>query len=390
MKLLILCGEYPPKSGGVSDYTFFLANELFKNHNVCVTVITGEGGQQNNSGITVVPFVRSWNIPTTILLISRFIRTNRFDLVNLQYVPQLYGRTGICPGIILLLIIIKLWFRLPIVATCHELYGHFNTNLLNNCLQIIYRIQLYLLLIFSTSIIVPTEGYKRKIKGVLNILRTPLYQIPVGSNIPVYVSNEENRLIMRKQLISKDHFLMGIFGRWHSWANYELAFRTLRGLLDRGRHVSLLCIGELGGTKGVKEPLMEVVKELGLENDVIFTGYLSNEDVSRYLNILDLYLFTREEGPTSRNTTLIAAMAHGVPIISTMGIEPDNIFLQSNAMLFIKSSQLHELPGLIERVIDNPSLQGELRSKARSLFEKEFSWGKIAKRTLLVLNRGVA
>lgn len=88
---------------------------------------------------------------------------------------------------------------------------------------------------------------------------------------------------------------------------------------EREKNARLLIIG----VGELQENLVEKVKELGLQKDVVFTGYVLHNDVPRYLSACDvLYGIVHPELP-SNPIKCYEYMASGRPIITTRTDELD-------------------------------------------------------------------
>ncbi|MBS5386560.1 MAG: glycosyltransferase [Clostridiales bacterium] len=98
-------------------------------------------------------------------------------------------------------------------------------------------------------------------------------------------------------------------GRFSPQKNHMLLIKCLANVLKYTRNIKLILIGE----GELKDKIEQFVRELGITENVYFTGNISN--VEEYLASADIYVMTSDyEGlPLS----VIEAMAAGLPIIST-------------------------------------------------------------------------
>jgi glycosyltransferase involved in cell wall biosynthesis len=69
--------------------------------------------------------------------------------------------------------------------------------------------------------------------------------------------------------------------------------------------------------RAVRHGLEEAAIRHGVQDHVIFTGYLPADDVSRLLRAADAAVFPFDAGVTAKSGSLLAALAHGVPVIAT-------------------------------------------------------------------------
>ncbi len=129
--------------------------------------------------------------------------------------------------------------------------------------------------------------------------------------------------------------------------NHELLFRGFAELKKSGRAFHLTCCG--GGE--TLEASKQLVKTLGIEQEVTFTGWI--KDVSSYLSNADCFVLTShyEGSPIS----IIEALAGGLPCIAPkVGGIPDMI-KDGNGILF-EPEDLKSLTGALSAFYDNPPI----------------------------------
>ena len=124
------------------------------------------------------------------------------------------------------------------------------------------------------------------------------------------------------------------------------------------------------------------LEQIGLENEVIFKGWVEQEDLPGIYNNADLYLYpTRIEAfpiPISE------AMACGCPIVTSR----DAAFAEvaGDAAIFVDPENPADIADGILRVARDDQLKHKLRVKGVER-SKNFSWEKCARETLGVIER---
>ena len=121
-----------------------------------------------------------------------------------------------------------------------------------------------------------------------------------------------------------------------------------------------------------------MIKDLGIENDVIFTNYVEHDDLVYIYNGAALLLYPPMLG--SFGNPPLEAMACGVPVIvSDRGALPE---ITGGAAQVLKNPKdVGEMLETVCRVLDDEQLRQTLRQKG---FErvKDFSWEASASRVL--------
>ncbi|MFS0555802.1 glycosyltransferase family 4 protein [Brevibacillus sp. 179-C9.3 HS] len=140
------------------------------------------------------------------------------------------------------------------------------------------------------------------------------------------------------------------------------------------------------GAKGWKfSPIFELMKECQLENDVIFLGYVNDEDlVSIYNGATSLVLPSVYEG---FGLPLLEAMQCGIPVLgSNVSSIPEVI---GDAGILVEPMDIDSWVDSIENVVSDKQLHQRLVSKSLER-AAQFSWNKVAEQTIEVYNKTLA
>jgi glycosyltransferase involved in cell wall biosynthesis len=134
----------------------------------------------------------------------------------------------------------------------------------------------------------------------------------------------------------------------------------------------------IAGKRGwLYQTIFDKVKELGLENKVVFTGFVDEDDVPALM--AGAKVFTLPSFWEGFGIPAVNAMACGVPVVvSNAGSLPEVV---GDAGVIVDPNKPEEIAQGIERAIDN---RNELVEKGLEQVKK-FSWEKCVKETLEVL-----
>ena len=126
------------------------------------------------------------------------------------------------------------------------------------------------------------------------------------------------------------------------------------------------------------------MRELGLEDHIIFTGFRT--DVPDILPELDLFLITsRTEG---LGTTILDAFAAGVPVAATAGGGIPELVEHEVTGLLADPGDDRVLAGYLERLLRDDELRGRLIRNGRARV-REFSKERTAERTVEIYGKVV-
>ncbi len=136
----------------------------------------------------------------------------------------------------------------------------------------------------------------------------------------------------------------------------------------------------LAGGKGWKcEQIFQTVGELGLEEEVIFPGYIYQEDLPALYNLATVFCFpSLYEG---FGLPVLEAMQCGVPVVCSSGSSLPEI--AGNAALMVDPYSEEDLAEKLGRVLEDEELRVRM-SKLGLERVKQFSWDKTAYETLNV------
>jgi glycosyltransferase involved in cell wall biosynthesis len=332
MRIGIVSGEYPPDVGGVGDQAARLAAELAgRGHTVQVLTTAREGAAREGAAPTggapgpeVLPLVRRWDWRLFALL-PRFARAGRWDVLHVQYQPgafRLDGAINLAPA----------WIRRrrgapAIVTTFHDLRVPYLFPKAGRLRPLAVR-----LLARACDGIIAAEprDLRRLVDWTAGLAPRPaVRQIPLGNALDVSPPAGFDRAAWRARLgLTADAPLAGHFGFVNRTKGVDVLVEALRRLVDGGRDVTLLMIGDpLGSSDATNAAYLDAVRRqvtaAGLGGRVRWTGYCPPAEVAGWLRCLDVAVLPFSEGASRRRTSILAAWAQGVPVLTTTPESPD-------------------------------------------------------------------
>jgi glycosyltransferase involved in cell wall biosynthesis len=118
------------------------------------------------------------------------------------------------------------------------------------------------------------------------------------------------------------------------------------------------------------------------DGSVRCTGYLSPEDVSAWLASSDLLLAPFDEGVSTRRGSVVAALAHRLPVISTRGTATDGAVFEHGGIALADAADHAGFIAAVERLVASEEAREAMRTPAAALYEREFTWPRIAERIM--------
>jgi len=171
----------------------------------------------------------------------------------------------------------------------------------------------------------------------------------------------------------------------------DCLLRALRHLVCDLARTDFVCIlvGGIGGA--MLENLKALKTELGLDNFVRFTGWVSEAEKLRYLSSADICVDPDPCNPFNDRSTMIKIaeyMAAGKPIVGFYLRE--NRFTAQDAGLFVADNNEMEFARALAQLMDNPSRRQAMGTFGRRRVEDELAWSYSVPQLLSVYRRVLA
>ena len=155
----------------------------------------------------------------------------------------------------------------------------------------------------------------------------------------------------------------------------------------RGLDWQLTCAGSLERDPSTVGGVRALVRDLGLDDRVFFTGELDAAALAAQLDAADLFVLApRHE---TYCMAVAEALAHGLPVVATeTGAIPDLVAGGDRpAGLLAQPGDVRALSEALRRVISDPELRSQLACGARSARERLGRWDTAVERFEHVLSR---
>ena len=174
-------------------------------------------------------------------------------------------------------------------------------------------------------------------------------------------------------------------GRRVRYKGLPILLRAWRELLPDHPAARLLLVGAGGADlHNCEEELRRYVEESGMQENVVFTGFV--EEVEPWLQAADLFVFpTREE---AFGIALIEAMACGLPSVTTSTGGIPDIVAHDRDALVVEPGALVPLREAIRRLLDEPKLAARLGGEARRTVVRSFSREIVVERYAELIRSG--
>lgn len=373
MRIGLITGEYPPMQGGVADFTRELGRALAAQAHEVLVLTDRRGVGLDDAGIMVAAQVGNWNV-AGMRTFGQWVRANRLDVLNLQYQTAAYNMAG------LVHLLPRRVAGIPFVTTFHDLLPPYLFPKAGSLRQR----AVWTLARTSEAAIVTNHADERALDYLGGVSR--LRRIPIGSNIEHAPPPGFDRAAWRARLgVGPEEVLVGYFGFLNRSKGVDTLLRALQRLHSDDMSFKLLMIG---GRTGASDPtnlayaeeIDTLIRDLGLTDRVLWTGFVTPAEVSGYFACCDLCALPYNEGVSLRHGTFMAAIAHGCPVITTTPIHHLPELRNKENVYLVAPESVSGLAAALQTLAAYPEQRRRLGEGARKLAEL-FAWDSIAEQT---------
>ncbi len=205
--------------------------------------------------------------------------------------------------------------------------------------------------------------------------------VPMGADPSRFYKNEQYRKEIKKRhkIKTTDKVILFIGGlnEHHKFKRVDLLIKAVAQVSKQSGGVILIVVGE----GDLKPGLQQLCQELDF-NNVVFTGYASNEDLPKYCNAADLFVLpslTREE---AFGIVLAEAASCGVVPICFDIPGPGEVCRNLGGFI-VPLSETGNAEDELARVITE-ALASDLSERSKTSREnaKKYAWSEVARQTL--------
>ena len=356
MKIVILTRDLPPTVCGIGDQSTLLAQQLqARGHRVALLAGTGAPAPDR----TIVE--RFW-VPERMQELAKAIQALQPDHVVLEYTPLTFALEGRYPNPALAQFWARLGRQCRTTLVLHETYFRAWWHPPSWVTGPVQKWQMRRLVRDSHRVLTASQPLLDEVRRWSD--RTRFGLLPLGTAIPV--GPADRTALRNRHGIDAAERVLTLFGGGES-------LRRMAGHVEAveaefaARRLPLRWL-MLGGIPA---------GWFALRRPVVRPGFLDVRDLSAHLQASDLFLVPHLSGLCAKRSALIAALAHGLPVVGTRGPYTDDFWGDVAGVTL-----LHRWPrrafarATADLAGNEPLLQKQGRAN-RELFESRFAWDRV-------------
>jgi len=369
MKIAIVTSTFPPYKGGMGNVAYFHAKELAR-AGADVTVFCpkrrGEVLEGEDFKIEyLLPLIKYGNAAWVPQLYSEL---KDYDLVHLHY-PFFGGAEAVYFW--------KKRWKKKLVMTYHmDSVGEGWLKWFFKFYRIIF---LPRILKASKKVLISTQDYARN--GDLGKFIEQDPEKFVVSNLGVdldrFSPGSKPEELKIKYNISEDDFTLIFVGgldKAHYFKGLDYLLKAI-GMVGNS-NIKLIVVG--GGD--LKQGYIEKAQKFGIEKRVHFTGVISNEDLSKYYRLGDVFAFPSIDKSEAYGLVALEAAACAKPAIASNLPGVRFVVKDNETGILIQPKNADELAAKIKMLYNNQERVKELGERAQERVELEFKWSVIVEK----------
>ncbi|PYV87689.1 MAG: hypothetical protein DMG05_17075 [Acidobacteria bacterium] len=400
MKVLIISAAFPPMRAGEAYHVLHLSQHL-ADRGLDIHVLTTKGnGLTGDFPFRVYPLMRNWSW-LDLPRLAKFLKGCSPDAVLLIYSDSPYNSH---PMITFAPTLVKALMPSTVFVTQFEneyssLCASRVTRALLKAIRQYVRPEnidytLGTLLRASDRIIVLSQRHLLQLSGSFAGVRSKTVVIPPPPIMRMYPGNNGvSRQRGREALgVRPDDVLIAHFGYIYSNRGVETLLTALQIVCNQRGNVRLLMIGgrlAASASPAYAQEIDKLAKYLTIGDKIIWTGEFAwdSEMASLYLHAADACVLPFANGVTLSSSSLAAAAAHSLPIVTTKGEILESAFIDQKNVVLCLPQDPESLAATIDSLIDNHELRQRLSVGATELAREWFSWEKAIEGTIGALKR---
>lgn len=387
-KVCFISPEYLPLSGGTGSYVYYLSRELIKN-GYDINIVTGAQVTRdvkvnpqlfvNFLKIPKIPIVKSFVFARSSyckLNASRDVVNPDVTHVNLPLVPNF--AVPIDYGKALISTVHSTW-KGETEAISGEPYSRLNSNekflvSFNWFLRIFERKMIER----SSRLIAVSDFTRRELTQYYNVSEDKIRVIHNGVDTAKFSPTTDKRKVKAELGFNPDDLAIVSVGRLYARKGLFTLIESIPAVVSKFPRAKFIISGK--GQKGEMQKLINHATQLGVRNNIVFTGYFPDAKLPKLYQAADVFAFSTfyEHHPFA----VLEALSTGLPVVTTkVGGIPETITDGKDGFL-CEPFQPKQFSERIIFLLEHPKEAQEMAVSARETILERFDWSIVVKKAI--------
>lgn len=276
---------------------------------------------------------------------------------------------------------LKYEYKLPMIATVHATETGRHGGIHNDTSRYIHE-QEYWLTYEAWRVIVCSDFMKGEVAKTFDVPTDKIDVIFNGVNYQKFEFDwtEEERLAHRAKLALPHEKIVMFVGRFVREKGIHVLLNAANAVLSQEPDTKFLIVGG-----GHREKLERFVDWAGLQDKVLFTGFMANRSLHQLYRVADVAVFPSLYEPFG--IVALEGMAAGAAVVASDAGGLREVVLHDETGTLSFAGDPSSLAWAILRVLRDPQRAADLKKNAKSRLPESFDWNLIADQTIEVYDR---
>ena len=383
----MLTWEFPPRVvGGIARHCEGLAKALVReNHEVHVVTLDfpGSPGYEEMERVKVYRTATELGHPnflTWVLLFNHFLEKRMADLgPQVEFdVLHVHDWLTAFAGISF-----KHYLRKPMVLTVHStevgraqgLHGADSFSIDGIEWWTAYE---------ASRVVVTSHSMKREICDHFHLPWDKVDVIPNAIDVTQYNTQVDTGPVRARYGVGWGEKLVLCVGRLVPQKGIEYFIRAIPMIAQRYPEAKFVIVGE-GWSRDYLEG---VAQSTGLTRKILFTGFISDAEVTALMTSADVLVIPSVYEPFG--IVALEGMATGVPVVASRVGGLAEVIEHDRTGIFVYPRNPGSIAWGVDQILSNPSHAEWLTQNAKERLHKTYSWEAVAMKTVEVYEKAVS
>jgi len=375
MNLLVVGADFSPYSGGIGTYTKELATFLARENRVTV-LANGISNTKTFDHDSLYQIIRTPSFPILrhlafFIYIPWILRQRQIDAVlHIVWTTALISHLWYC------------LMPVPYFVSVHASECHDDTVTWRRRLKSYVR-RWRLAALRKARGIFPVSNYSARLVMSLGVERERVEVISNGVDTQRFMpaENYNGNGHKQKKLLT--------VARLDLHKGHDRVLEALAILKTQGLTPQYVIVG-----RGEEEMrLSKMVRDLGLESQVVFTGFVTESQLPSIYTSCDIYVMASREIPGRLDLvegfgiSFLEASASGLPVVAGNSGGVSDAVRDGKTGMLVNPDNPENIAGAIKCLLTDDSLARRLGDEGRRWAETQMSWEQVTRRMISAMQR---
>jgi phosphatidylinositol alpha-1,6-mannosyltransferase len=207
---------------------------------------------------------------------------------------------------------------------------------------------------------------------------------PNGVDISIFNSKMDSSPLKKTYQLSNEKIVLTL-ARVVERKGHDQVIKALPKVMKKFPNLKYIISGDWNHNYYLR--LQKLIKELNLENVVIFTGYVSANEIQQFYNLCDVYIMPSREIEETGDTegfgiTYLEANACEKPVIGGNSGGVSDAVVDGVTGFLVNPMDTDEIAEKLLILLSDPQLSHQLGKQGRERIEKSYTWDRISENIL--------